>query len=297
MHSQAHLERQHRIVLELLQEPGNRQCADCFAQSPRWASYTLGIFLCMSCATVHRRLGPHISQVKSVTLDPWSRDQVAHMRAVGNTRSNQFYLPDPRRHPPPTDVEPGERGELDLYIRRKYERREFVRPTPRVMDNAGTRLQGPPARNPSSLEKPPRPSPGLETKTHAEERAKPPAAPSPSFSAPSQSLPTPATSVPASGKNGPDAKLPQGAAAPQGVFADLLDLQDGPTAPVMAFPQGMSYAPYGMAYAGPMTPMTTPPLQYPASMQNYPYPYVPQPMPMQMMPMAYPPNAWSYNTP
>ena len=297
MHSQAHLERQHRIVLELLQEPGNRQCADCFAHSPRWASYTLGIFLCMSCATVHRRLGPHISQVKSVPLDPWSRDQVDRMRAVGNTRSNQFYLPDPRRHPPPTDIEPGERGELDLYIRRKYERREFVRPTPRMADNAGTRHQGPPARSPLSVEKPPRPSPGLVTKTHAEERATPQSAPSPSFSAPSQSLPTPEMPVPASHKNAPDAKLPQGGAAPQGVFADLLDLQDGPTAPVMSFPQGMSYAPYGMAYAGPMTPMTTPPMQYPPTMQNYPYPYVPQPMPMQMMPMAYPPNGWSYNTP
>ena len=41
------------------------------APGPRWASMNLGIFLCLNCSGIHRRLGVHISKVKSVTLDGW----------------------------------------------------------------------------------------------------------------------------------------------------------------------------------------------------------------------------------
>lgn len=44
---------------------------------PRWASWNLGIFLCIRCAGIHRNLGVHISKVKSVNLDTWTPEQVA----------------------------------------------------------------------------------------------------------------------------------------------------------------------------------------------------------------------------
>lgn len=44
---------------------------------PRWASWNLGIFLCIRCAGIHRNLGVHISRVKSVNLDTWTPQQVA----------------------------------------------------------------------------------------------------------------------------------------------------------------------------------------------------------------------------
>jgi len=44
---------------------------------PRWASWNLGIFLCIRCAGIHRNLGVHISKVKSVNLDSWTAEQVA----------------------------------------------------------------------------------------------------------------------------------------------------------------------------------------------------------------------------
>ena len=43
---------------------------------PRWASWNLGIFLCIRCAGIHRNLGVHISKVKSVNLDTWTPEQV-----------------------------------------------------------------------------------------------------------------------------------------------------------------------------------------------------------------------------
>jgi hypothetical protein len=36
----------------------------------------LGIFLCMRCAAIHRKLGTHISKVKSLSMDSWTNEQV-----------------------------------------------------------------------------------------------------------------------------------------------------------------------------------------------------------------------------
>ncbi|EKD04653.1 ARF GAP-like zinc finger-containing protein-like protein [Trichosporon asahii var. asahii CBS 8904] len=110
-----------RLLEDVLAQPGNDKCADCHAPSPRWASTNLGIFLCVQCASQHRRLGTHNSRVKSVTLDEWTREQVVHMRSIGNTKSNAIFNPDERRHPPPLQVGEERDSELFKYIRRKYE--------------------------------------------------------------------------------------------------------------------------------------------------------------------------------
>lgn len=68
--------RNERELHELLSLPGNSTCADCGAKNPAWASWNLGIFLCMRCASLHRKLGTHISKVKSLSMDTWSNDQV-----------------------------------------------------------------------------------------------------------------------------------------------------------------------------------------------------------------------------
>lgn len=49
----------------------------CLAWSgPRWASWNLGVFICIRCAGIHRNLGVHISRVKSVNLDQWTSEQI-----------------------------------------------------------------------------------------------------------------------------------------------------------------------------------------------------------------------------
>ncbi|GAA5923076.1 ADP-ribosylation factor GTPase-activating family protein [Sporobolomyces koalae] len=72
-------------------ELGNGKCADCRASEPKWASWSLGIVLCIRCSGLHRSLGTHISKVRSIELDDWSDEQIAAMVSVGNARSNAFF--------------------------------------------------------------------------------------------------------------------------------------------------------------------------------------------------------------
>lgn len=68
--------RNERELHDLLRVAGNNKCADCGASNPGWASWNLGIFICMRCASLHRKLGTHISKVKSLSMDTWTVEQV-----------------------------------------------------------------------------------------------------------------------------------------------------------------------------------------------------------------------------
>uniref|UniRef100_A0A1I8EP94 Arf-GAP domain-containing protein n=1 Tax=Wuchereria bancrofti TaxID=6293 RepID=A0A1I8EP94_WUCBA len=61
-------ERLQAIVVDLLREEENKYCADCEAKQPRWASWNLGVFLCIRCAGIHRNLGVHLTKVSSFDL-------------------------------------------------------------------------------------------------------------------------------------------------------------------------------------------------------------------------------------
>ncbi|UYV63383.1 SMAP1 [Cordylochernes scorpioides] len=107
---------------------------------PRWASWNLGIFLCIRCAGIHRNLGVHISKVKSVNLDTWNPDQVAYLQNMGNSQARAIYeanLPDNFRRPqtdsypffpPLLFARPPEN--LAKYETKKYIAKEWVPPPP-----------------------------------------------------------------------------------------------------------------------------------------------------------------------
>ena len=75
----------------LLNLPENRYCADCRALAPKWASFSLGYFVCIDCSGIHRQLGTHITKIKSTTLDAWQGQWVDLMARVGNVRFNAVY--------------------------------------------------------------------------------------------------------------------------------------------------------------------------------------------------------------
>ncbi|KAJ9582644.1 hypothetical protein L9F63_023022, partial [Diploptera punctata] len=110
------------LLAQMLRDEDNKYCVDCDAKGPRWASWNLGIFLCIRCAGIHRNLGVHISKVKSVNLDIWTPEQVVSLQQMGNSRARAVYeanLPDNFRRPQ-TD------SSLEAFVRAKYEQKKYI---------------------------------------------------------------------------------------------------------------------------------------------------------------------------
>ncbi|XP_030592314.1 arf-GAP with dual PH domain-containing protein 1 isoform X2 [Archocentrus centrarchus] len=120
----ASLERNNRILLDLVQQPGNNLCADCGAPDPDWASYTLGVFVCLNCSGMHRNL-PSVSRMKSIRLDHWEDSLVEFMQERGNSAAKAIYekcIPVFYYQPQQNDCA----VLRDQWIHAKYEREEFT---------------------------------------------------------------------------------------------------------------------------------------------------------------------------
>lgn len=110
------------VLNALLRDEDNKYCVDCDSKGPRWASWNLGVFLCIRCAGIHRNLGVHISKVKSVNLDSWTPEQVVSLQQMGNSRARAVYeanLPDNFRRPQND-------SSLETFIRAKYEHKKYI---------------------------------------------------------------------------------------------------------------------------------------------------------------------------
>lgn len=116
--SRLHQKQVEKQLIEIVNTRGNdNKCGDCGSQFPTWASYNLGILLCGRCASVHRRVLPaNVSKVKSLTLDPWTADQVDRLRQIGNAKARKKW--NTKREPFPYDED--DTSEIETYIRQKY---------------------------------------------------------------------------------------------------------------------------------------------------------------------------------
>lgn len=133
---------------DLLHQSDNRTCADCNAPDPKWASPTIGVFLCLKCCGVHRSLGPNISKVLSVALDEWTDEEIEAMVEVGgNSSANSIY----EAHIPEGVSKPGPDASIDqrtMFIRSKYEHQDFLKPSLKISSNNAKKntLQGSPSK-------------------------------------------------------------------------------------------------------------------------------------------------------
>ncbi|GLB39760.1 putative GTP-ase activating proteins for the small GTPase, ARF [Lyophyllum shimeji] len=230
------IERNQKILLELVAKPGNDICADCKVRNPRWASHNLGIFICVGCASIHRKIGTHITKVKSLTMDVWTKEQVEHMKSMGNVKSNAIYNPNEIRHPPPPNLVDSERdSELETYIRSKYEFKRFMdrsafvssklgpsKSASSVTSNGSSRS----VSSPLTSTEPPAPRPSTTIPSNQISTPRPTATATPAV-APTRSVSQPLSAAQPSSK--PAAAKPtqptNGADPPNGVWTDLISLQ------------------------------------------------------------------------
>lgn len=100
---------------------------------PRWASWNLGVFVCIRCSGVHRGMGTHISRVKSVDLDSWTDEQLQSVLSWGNARANKYWEAKLAPGHKPSD------GKVESFIRTKYELKRWVmdgpKPDPASLDD------------------------------------------------------------------------------------------------------------------------------------------------------------------
>uniref|UniRef100_A0A8C6TM33 Small ArfGAP2 n=1 Tax=Neogobius melanostomus TaxID=47308 RepID=A0A8C6TM33_9GOBI len=116
------IDRYQSVLNSLLAQEDNKFCADCESKGPRWASWNLGVFVCIRCAGIHRNLGVHISKVKSVNLDQWTEEQVQCVQEMGNAKARRLYeafLPECFQRPE-TDQS------AEIFIRDKYEKKKYM---------------------------------------------------------------------------------------------------------------------------------------------------------------------------
>ncbi|XP_039978469.1 stromal membrane-associated protein 2 isoform X2 [Xiphias gladius] len=116
------VDRYQAVLNSLLALEENKFCADCESKGPRWASWNLGIFICIRCAGIHRNLGVHISKVKSVNLDQWTQEQVQCVQEMGNAKAKRLYeafLPECFQRPE-TDQS------AEIFIRDKYDKKKYM---------------------------------------------------------------------------------------------------------------------------------------------------------------------------
>ncbi|TPX36372.1 hypothetical protein SmJEL517_g01555 [Synchytrium microbalum] len=127
MGDKAQNDRNNKILQALMQRADNRSCADCKRKDPRWASWNLGIFVCIRCSGIHRSLGTHISKVKSADLDSWTTEQIEastlhNMARWGNGKANMYW-----EAQMPAGMTPPEQA-IEQWIRGKYERKQYATP-------------------------------------------------------------------------------------------------------------------------------------------------------------------------
>ena len=132
--AQDRTEKNRATLKQLVKLEANKSCADCKRNKhPRWASWNIGIFLCIRCSGIHRGMGTHISRVKSVDLDSWTDEQMQSMLRWGNARANKYW-----EHKLAEGHVPNE-SKIENFIRTKYDSKRWVMdgpmPDPNTLDD------------------------------------------------------------------------------------------------------------------------------------------------------------------
>ncbi|CAN1754617.1 Probable ADP-ribosylation factor GTPase-activating protein AGD15 [Linum perenne] len=98
----------------------------------------------MQCSGIHRSLGVHISQVRSITLDTWLPDHVALMQYVGNEKANKYWEAE---LPSSYDKSGIEKFIHNKYVDKKWASKKLPQPTQAIARALGEKKVETTSRN------------------------------------------------------------------------------------------------------------------------------------------------------
>jgi len=130
-------------VKRLLRKNENKYCVDCSKPNPKWAAlltvpsaqggiegpynetFYIGCFCCIECSGAHRRLGTHISFVRSIDLDTLKENEINALEYGGNCLVNEIFEGNSMINtikPKPESSQKVREG----FIRSKYEKKKYL---------------------------------------------------------------------------------------------------------------------------------------------------------------------------
>jgi len=109
-------EKQQKILKSLLQEPGNKRCADCGAKGPVYANVTHYTFVCTTCSGIHREFN---TRVKSISMASFKPEEIKGLQEGGNDAHRAIWLArwNSDNFPEPTV---GDTESIRRFLRMKY---------------------------------------------------------------------------------------------------------------------------------------------------------------------------------
>jgi len=105
---------------QLQRNAPNKKCADCGERLPQNIDLTVGVFICISCAGIHRELN---NRVKGIGHSSFTQEEVDKLKTTDNDKVNALWLarynPQNERMKPPEGNQ--NQQQLRAWIRRKYQ--------------------------------------------------------------------------------------------------------------------------------------------------------------------------------
>ena len=136
-----------RIIKAL---PGNDRCCDCNQTNPTWCSVSFCVLLCLECSGKHRGLGTHISFVRSLDMDSFTKNQIAMMKLGGNNKCNAFLQQKQQQQDPqPRHKYDNDRADLyKLTLKAQVEGKAIPSQLPRIHDSSSRHGSSSSSRSP-----------------------------------------------------------------------------------------------------------------------------------------------------
>nr|CCC95522.1 unnamed protein product [Trypanosoma congolense IL3000] len=120
-HQAMNTERNREEVRRTAQKDGNRFCMNCRMRGPIYVVLDFGIFVCSSCAAMHRA---QQHKVKGITMTDFNDEEVARLRICGNDRAERVWLHRFNMERP----KPGDEFALRRFFVRVFVDKEFANP-------------------------------------------------------------------------------------------------------------------------------------------------------------------------